>query len=86
MPLPARPAPSRSNSWKRSQSSAPGSDYNRDHCRRGGGFLTDGTLVPHRDLFAGDAPSGEADWGVARTFAGRESTRCGCLSDDPFAP
>ena len=27
------------------------------------------TLVTHRDVFAGDAPSGEAEWGVARAVA-----------------
>ena len=26
------------------------------------------TLVTHRDLFAGDAPSGKAEWGVARAL------------------
>jgi hypothetical protein len=37
-------------------------------------------------LFAGDTPSGKAEWSVARALAGREPTRCGCFSDDPFAP
>jgi Ca2+:H+ antiporter len=26
------------------------------------------TLVTHRDVFAGDAPSGQAEWGVARAL------------------
>jgi len=44
------------------------------------------TLLTHRDLFAGEAPSGKAEWGVARALAGREPTRCGCLLDDSFVP
>ena len=44
------------------------------------------TLLTHHDLFAGEAPSGERKWGVARALADREPTRHGCLLDDPFAP
>ena len=44
------------------------------------------TLVTHRDVFAGDAPSGQAEWSVARALAGWEPTWRGCLLDDAFAP
>jgi calcium/proton exchanger cax len=44
------------------------------------------TLFTHRDVFAGDVPSGQVGWNVARALAGREPTRHGCLLDDPFAP
>jgi Ca2+:H+ antiporter len=44
------------------------------------------TLLTHRDLFAGEAPSGKAEWCVARALADREPTRHGCLLDDPIAP
>jgi Ca2+/H+ antiporter len=44
------------------------------------------TLLTHRDMFAGDAASGQAEWSVARALAGREPIRRGCLLDDAVAP
>jgi Ca2+:H+ antiporter len=44
------------------------------------------TLVTHRDVFGGDAPSGQAKWSVARALAAQEPSRRGCLLDDAFAP
>jgi Ca2+/H+ antiporter len=44
------------------------------------------TLVTHRDVFAGQAASGRAEWSIARALADRESSRRGRLSDDAFAP
>jgi Ca2+:H+ antiporter len=33
------------------------------------------TLVTHRDLFAGDAPSGQAEWSIARALAAAKAGR-----------
>jgi hypothetical protein len=35
---------------------------------------TSSTLVTHRDVFAGEAASGQAEWSIAQALAGRHPT------------
>src|SRR5262249_59771957 len=44
------------------------------------------TLVTHRDMFAGEAPSGVAEWSAARALVVMTAVTAGSAGPDPLRP